>query len=262
MEDKNIKIISKANKARDIEGNVKKALSIIDKYLEKSVLTDLSDKEYINIMMLYAVLLRDNGELNESEKIYNILLKFSTKVNDKFTVLDTYRSLAFLYLKMGNFIKVKECIDKGDNLLKNIRGIQGYKVKANYYAVKGNYYYENGDSASALESYKKALLYAKKSHFTDREITLIGDIANIYIDGKLFNKAQKMLISGVKIANRRYKIAYMSFNIRLGKLLLLKGEKGKAKQYFQKAYDFAKKNNWKREEKEAEEGINEIMNYE
>ena len=114
------------------------------------------------------------------------------------------------------------------------------------------------ENRKALKFHKQGLKIAQKIHFSERTITILGDIGNIYLNLKQPNKAQKALEQALAEADRSYRHAVPALNIRLGRLNFETKNYNQAEKFCQKALTIAKKEGWKREQAEAYEGLGYI----
>jgi tetratricopeptide (TPR) repeat protein len=168
--------------------------------------------------------------------------------------------MAFLELKTGNIEKAYKYATKRGDYIWNKRGEKFAIAKSNAFAVLGNIYFEKGEYEKAMYAYKRGLATAKFFNYTKREITILGDIANLYIIMGDYGIAEKKLNIALEKAEKEYFIALPSIYLRKSNICLANREFEKAKEYIDKALEKAKELELVRDIKEAEEALNNYLN--
>lgn len=255
-------ILKESDTERNINGNSKKALEILEK-VDFSKILNLEEKcEYL---LKLGALQRDNGSYSNSESTYKKGVSIALKESLKYYELDFYRSLLFLYLQQKDRQKSLVIITKCKNILKTVRKdiasseIKNQKILANTYAVIGNYYFLNKQYKLSEQNYLIGFSYAKKTQFIERRTTILNDLANVYISQKQFIKAEKVLKKQLQIAKKLYKITVPQVYLRLSRLYVEKNEYKKAIYYAKKSMFLAEKENWQRDFAESTEQIYRIL---
>ena len=248
-------IIVTARELRDIEGNPEKALKELLRYKADDF------KEYgnqIEFLILKAVLYRDTGDLDSSVKTYMEALSL-IKNGDYLHKADILRSLAFVSIYTDGLDKAYEYAMEALDTLEGKKGKKYYRVRANIYAVLGNILYGNKRYDDALMNYRKGLYWAGKDNFHEREITLNGDIANVYIAQRRYSKAVNVISKNLKLAEKSYRISVPQLYLRRAKVNLYSKEFEKAVKDVQKAVDISEKEGWFRDLGEAYEAMGDIL---
>jgi tetratricopeptide (TPR) repeat protein len=244
----------KATKLRDKEGNPEGALKLIESYHREH---EESDKEWVQFLLLKAVLYRDTGDTKSSLNTYKEALKYIPK-EDVETKADTLRSMAFLAIHTTGLKDAKELALQAINLLKESGDEEYLRVKANSYAVLGNIFYDSGLLDKALINYNKALNYAEASEFIERIITLVGDIANVHISKKEYQEALELITKYLDEARSSYRIALPQYYLRRAKIYFKIKKIDMAENDIKRAIEISQKEGWFRDLGECYEALGNI----
>lgn len=249
------KPLDKVMELRDKEGKPKVALKELLKYKNEDF------KEYdelIKYVLMKAVLYRDTGDMESSVETYKEALSI-VKDDDHINKADILRSLSFVSIYTEGFEKAYEYALGALNILKDKRGKKYYRVKSNIYAVIGNILYGEERYEEALTNYKKGMYWAENDHFYQREITLGGDIANVYIAQKKYFKAIAIISKNLKLAKKSYRISVPQLYLRRAKIYFQTGDVKKAVNDIEKGIDISKKEGWFRDLGEAYEAMGDVL---
>ena len=248
-------IVNKVMELRDKEGKPKEALKEILKYNNEDF------KEYdelIKYVLMKAVLYRDTGDMESSIETYKEALNI-VKSNDYINKADILRSLSFVSIYTEGFDTAFKYAEDALNTVKDKRGKKYYRVKSNIYAVIGNILYGEERYEEALTNYKKGMYWAEKDHFYQREITLGGDIANVYIAQKKFSKAIQIISKNLKLAKKSYRISVPQLYLRRAKIYFEERDIKKAVNDIQECIYISKKEGWFRDLGEAYEAMGDVL---
>lgn len=248
-------VINKSMELRDKEGKPKEALKELLKYKNE----DFKEyKELLDYVILKAVLYRDTGDLTSAVETYKEALVI-VKDDDCIYKADILRSLSFVSIYTEGLDRAYEYAVDALNTVKQKKGKKYYRVKSNIYAVIGNILYEKKIYDDALVNYRKGMIFAKKDNFYQREITLGGDIANVYIAQRKYSKAVQIISENLKSAKKSYRISVPQLYLRRAKIYLEKNELEKAVKDIQKGIDVSKKEGWFRDLGESYEAMGDVL---
>ena len=249
-------LLKKVKKLRDRDQNLKEAKRILEEHLKTS-----NTKERMLIIKKLAEICLDLGEIQSAEKYFNEAIFLAEKLKENLVLADLYRKYGYFankYHKNGaqeglgyvaTSLKICNCHPKDPEFL---------KVKASALAAKGNILYDDKRNKEALKVYQEALKICSKIGFSEREVTLLGDIANIYISEKELRKAEKFLKEMLLKAVLYYKHSLPAALCRLGKLKLVEKKPEEAQMWAELSLIVSQHGGWKREEAEAFELLGEI----
>ncbi len=248
-------VINRSMELRDKEGKPKEALKELLKYKNK----DFKEyKELLDYVILKAVLYRDTGDLSSSVETYKEALEI-VKDDDCIYKADILRSLSFVSIYTEGLDRAYEYALDALNAVKQKKAKKYYRVKSNIYAVIGNILYEKNIYDDALVNYRKGMIFAKKDNFYQREITLGGDIANVYIAQRKYSKAIQIISKNLKLAKKSYRISVPQLYLRRAKIYLEQGNLEKAVKDAEKGIDVSKKEGWFRDLGESYEAMGDIL---
>jgi tetratricopeptide (TPR) repeat protein len=163
------------------------------------------------------VLYRDTGDLSSSVETYKEALEI-VKDDDCIYKADILRSLSFVSIYTEGLDRAYEYALDALNAVKQKKAKKYYRVKSNIYAVIGNILYEKNIYDDALVNYRKGMIFAKKDNFYQREITLGGDIANVYIAQRKYSKAIQIISKNLKLAKKSYRVSVPQLYLRRAKI--------------------------------------------
>lgn len=118
------------------------------------------------------------------------------------------------------------------------------RTSANYgtiLAATGMHYFRQGFLEEAMEYHQRTLLYASKINDSVRYAKALGEIAQIHLERKEYNKAMELLKQDIEISKRHHDERNTMFaQIILGKLYLLENNVDMAKKTLDETHEFAK----------------------
>ena len=216
------------------------------------------DEKYYETLLELSREYRDRKSYEKAQKLLEEGIKDAKENNFELYLADIYRSLSFVNLQRGDIDKALELSKKSLSVVKYKKGNDAQEIKSNIYAALGNIFFTKKDYKKALLNYKKGLKNSKESNFKVREITLIGDIANVYIAQNKLKRAENLLLRIKSDAKRYYKYAVPQILLRLGRIEYLRFNNQRAKAHVLEAIQFAKDKKWKRDVAEATELLGRI----
>ena len=217
-----------------------------------------NNEEYYEILLKLSREYRDKKSYEKAQELLEEGVKKAKQNNYILYLSDIFRSLSFVNLQRGDIEKALELSKKALSVIKYKKGKDAQKIKANIYAILGNIYFTKKNYKKALIKYKKGLKKSKESNFKVREITLIGDIANVYIAQNKLKKAKNLLLTIKDDAKKYYEYAVPQIILRLGRIEYLQSNNKRAKAHVLEAIQIAKDNKWKRDVAEATEALGRI----
>lgn len=247
--DKLQEAIKLSDEYRDKYGQQDKALEVLcdaQKYLD----INHPDTYYPYFLKLSA-LYRDSQNYDIA---LGTLLKLLNTAQDIY-LADIKRSLSFIYLQKKDIEKAIDFATDSLKILENNSTEKGLTMLSNTYAVLGNIYFTKKDFDSALLYYNKGLDIAKKVGFTQRILTIVNDIANVYLQQNRIEDAQQTLISLQKEAEKKYRIVVPQLLIRLARVYMQQNRINNAISTLNKSLEISKSENWKRDIAEASEAL-------
>jgi tetratricopeptide (TPR) repeat protein len=159
--------------------------------------------------------------------IANLALSLAEKVGDSVLISDAYNSLGICYKQVGNFSRGYKFLKKAIDYART-GGIHEERAKG----TLGLTYWEQGQYSSALEIFYERLLTQEKHKDTSSIARLYNNIANIYFEQNLLEKAKTNYEEAYKLA--------VVMGSKFGQCLLL-NNLGSV-YYKQKKYDLAMEN--------------------
>jgi tetratricopeptide (TPR) repeat protein len=255
MEDP-IKIIQQSDEIRDQGKGLDKAILLLEELLEEVRKDPIILSFYIPLIMKkLGNLYRDIGDIKKAKETYQEALDTALNDLNRTEESDIFASMAFLELKTGDIEKALKYARKAEKNICPKRGKKFAEAKSNTYAVLGNIYFEKGEYEEAMDAYRRGLIVAEDAEYVRREITILNDMANIYIyKGHYFN-AEKKLRLVLEKAEANYRIALPQVYLRLGKMYMDRDEFEKSKEYIDKALESAKELGLKGDIEESEEAL-------
>ncbi len=259
MED-TLDVVKRAEKLRNENGDIYEAINILEnraRILRKDPF--IMGVDLPLVLRKLATCYRDVGDIDSAYEIYNEALAIAINDNNKIEESDILSSLSFLELKTGSIEKAMEYAQRSLEYIGNKRrGLKFAEARSNAYAVLGNIYFEKEQYDDALESYNIALKTARKAKFVRRELTLLGDIANVHIKKGKLNQALIMLVKSINKAKREYGISVPQYHLRIGRIYIERKEFPEAEKYFKEALKYAKDLKLKRDIAECYEAIGDM----
>jgi len=253
-------LLTKVKNLRNKEQNLKKAEKILENFLKKSS----SEKEKLLATKTLSGICLDLGKIKKSEKYFKKGLKLAKKLKEKLILADLLTKYSYFvnkFHKRGDLeglkyieeiLKICEKFPKNESFL---------KVKISALAVKGNILYDKEKFQESLKFYQEGLKLCRKIGVLEKEITLLGDIANIYISKRFrnFKKAEKILKETLLKATLHYKHSLPALLNRMGNLKVLENKLDEAQMWAELSLIVSKEGKWKREEAEALELLGKIF---
>ena len=253
-------LLNKVKKLRDKEQNLKEARKILETHLKKFS----NRNEKLLLLKNLAKIYLDLGLIKSSEKCFKKAISLAEELNDELNLADLLRKYGYFvnkYHRNGAKEGLKYC-EKSLKICEIFKDNKKFlKIKTSALAAKGNIFSGRRNYKEASKIYQEALNLAKRIKFLEREITLIGDIANVYIWGQNrdFKKAEKLLKEMLLKSALYYKHSLPAALFRLGELKLLERKLEEAQMWAEISLIVAQHGNWKREEAEVLELIGKIF---
>ena len=254
-------LLAKVEILRNKEQNLKKAERFLENFLKKSS----EEKERLLALKALSGIYLDLGKIKESEKCFKKAIELAKKLNDKLNLADLLKKYGYFvnkYHKNGSkeglkyvkeSLKICEKFPKSEEFL---------RVKASALAAKGNILYDTKKYKEALNAYQEGLKICRKIGCLEREITLLGDIANVYISAKELKnlrKAEKILKEMLLKSALYYKHSLPAVLCRLGMLKSLEKKLEEAQMWAELSLIVSQHGGWRREEGEAFELLGKIF---
>jgi tetratricopeptide (TPR) repeat protein len=217
-----------------------------------------NEEKYYETVLKLSREYRDRKSYEKAQELLEEGLTHAKENSYELYLADIYRSLSFVNLQRGDIEKALELSKIALSVIKYKKGNDAQEIKANIYAALGNIYFTKKNYKKALFNYKKGLGKARESNFKVREITLIGDIANVYIAQNKLKRAKNLLLRTKSDAKKYYKYAVPQILLRLGRIEYLQSDNRRAKAHVLEAIQFAENNGWKRDVAEAIEALARI----
>jgi tetratricopeptide (TPR) repeat protein len=253
-----LEIVKKADQYRSQKGDTESAIKLLEEHVDMLREDPLLSFDIPLILKSLGTCYRDIGNTNKALELYKEALELSRNDFNKIEESDILSSMAFLELKIGSIDQALKYAKQSLKYIGNKRGEKFGIAKSNAHAVLGNIYFENGDYEDALLSYKRALSVAENINFEKRIITVVGDIANVYVMTGKYDEARKLLKKYIEKAEKSYRIAIPQYYLRLGKVFLNKGDLKKAEENFLIAMHNANENKLIRDMGESSEALGDL----
>ncbi len=245
-------VIKKADHLRNVEGRLKEAIELLENFL-----LEVSREEEPAVLNRLANLYLDIGETDKSIKIFKKAIKFARKMENSWIEADALRKLAYVIWKTEK--NVKKATRLAEAALKitkeQLEEKEFQKVGASVWATVGNVKFGSGAIEEAFKAYKKGLKLAEESGYKERAVTILGDLGSVYLSQGKFNLAERSFLKAAGAARMYYRHALPAVLLRLGYVFLSskspKRNLSRARSYFKKSLQIAKKEGWKREQADA-----------
>lgn len=253
------KILKKVAELRNVRGDLNSGIRLLEKELKQ-----VKEEEKPQLLLALAHLYIDTGKTEKAEKVFRKAIFLAGKRGDFLNKADSQRKFAYLlWHKNANKRQALALCQAAQKTLQKIpKTKDSMRISANIYATFGNIYGDSRDLEKALLWYKKAKIASQKSGFKEREVTIFGDLGNVYSWLGDFKKAEAFLRKAVKRARVYYRHAYPSSLLRLGRLFLNKQnprrDLKRAKDFTKKSLEVAVKEGWRREQADAYEHLAKI----
>ena len=175
-------------------------------------------------------------------KFFEQSLEISKKL-DKSESVPHLINLSSIHALNGNFDVALEMIEEAFQISKNSNNIKGMASSTN---KKGLIYDLKGDSQTAIKHYKNSLEIVQKRGFLDLETYCLNQIGVILAKEKKLDDAINLFMKALDIAQKiENKYARASLNENLGKVFHNKEDYLTAYFYFDNAFIFFQKLNFK-----------------
>ncbi|MFH1547315.1 MAG: tetratricopeptide repeat protein [bacterium] len=248
-------VVTTAEELRNKEGKLEEALKLLKEHEKTS-----SKQDLLFVQQAIAILMYDTGHTVEALSKHKEAVQSAKKVGNEFIQADALTRIGWeMWMKNENNAKVLDYQDKAWKIVeKDIENKDLMKVGANIWAAKGNIYFGAKEYSKALDSYNKSIDLAQKCQFKQRISTVKGDIANVYIEQKKYDKARQMLEEMYSFSKDNYKHAVLASLIRLARLYQIE-ESGffnisKSEKFLDEALQLSKTEHWRRDEAEVYDG--------
>ena len=256
--------LDKALDLRDQRGKLQEA-GIVLRLLVRQW-SKLTDPERTRLCGEYGTQLRYQGKMAEALAWYKRGVVLARKTSNTAALVDFLRLISFTSLKLHpRTTTARRWAEKSLSFLPALQGRNHDLASANVWALIGNI--ESGDKniAEAIAAYKKALRYARRAKYWARVATLLGDLANKYIDTGRFREAERALKEDLRLSKKYHRHSYPNALVRLSYLYYLKTNSRrdlqKALEYAQEALRISKKEGWGREIADAYQRLGKIAWY-
>lgn len=251
-------IILKAEKLRNVKGDLKGAIEVLEK-----VLPSVKGEEKVVVLVRLANLHLDIGETQRSIQTYEQAIALARQIGDELHEADALRKLGYILWKTE--VNAKKSIGLAKEALsitrKHPRKKEYQAVEASVWATIGNVL-AGLKSEKALDVYRKGLRAARRAGNKEREVTILADIGNVYLWRGKFEVAEKYFREALRKAECFYRHAFPSTLLRLG--LLFANPKNpaqdlkKAEEFCQRSLRVAEEEGWKREQADAFEALGRL----
>ncbi|MCL4403797.1 hypothetical protein M1432_00365 [Patescibacteria group bacterium] len=138
-----------------------------------------------------------------------------------------------------------------------------WRVAANAYAALNNYHFDTGDMLLAEMYCERAIFFARQAGYRERVITLMGDIGNVYIRSRSWDKAVRALEETNAMAKKSYHHAVPSSYMRLSAVYSDIDspyyDPDEALRCARSALSWARRSKWPKETKEAQALVDGLM---
>lgn len=250
-------VLEQADRKRNIEGDPRGAVMILERALPKS-----SEEDKPQILLKLANYYIDIGGVGKAKRSFEEAISLSHKQKDFLTEADAKRK--FAYLLWHQNADKKKALTLTRSALSTLKRVGGkskekHKAAANIYATFGNIYGDSRDLRKASLWYKRALKTAQKAGFKERAVTVLGDLGNLSMWRRDFRKAEEYFQKAARRAKRYYRHAYPSSLLRLGRLYFSVGDLKKAKKFAEQSLQVAEEENWEREKADALETLGDVQ---
>lgn len=250
---------------RDKDGDLGGAKRLANKLLEQK--SQLSPDQLALLYRELGSLFRYRGKMDQAVKAYTTGLRYARKAKNAAEEVNLLRLIGFITLKTYPTTKVaRRWTSQAVAKLAKLRGSKYYdESAANVWALVGNIESTDKDTRKAILAYRKGLTHAKKAKFYARVATLLGDLANKYIDLERYRDAEKALGEDVRLSKKYHRHSYPNALVRLSYLYYLpknpRRDLKKSWEYAQEALKISKKEGWGREVADAYQRLGKIAWY-
>jgi tetratricopeptide (TPR) repeat protein len=190
---------------------------------------------------------KDMGELlhlfmkrdNDAITYYNKALSLAKELGDTDAQVDILLNMAMTYLSNSfgkkGIDKSIACSEEAANLRKD----EPSKIYA--YNLIASAYYKKGDPQKEIETHKKIVDIAKRHNLYNEVLMADARIGELYMKMKDYTNAEKSLLEAIEYGKKGESDeegmaeAYMW----LGDVYKVKGDKKRAKEYYQRAYNIS-----------------------
>lgn len=167
--------------------------------------------------------------------IANLALNYAQKIPDSVLISDAYNSLGTCYKQISNFNEANKCLRLSINYASK-GSIQEERAKS----LLGLNYWEQGQYSIALEIFYEILLLEKNRKDTSALARTYNNIANIYFEQDLLDKARDNYEEAYQLAIvLQSKFGQCLLLNNLGSVYYKQEKLDLALEYFQKSYELS-----------------------
>lgn len=252
-------VVRKAEYLRNVKGDLEGAIRIL-----KEALLSVKGENKVVVLNRLANLYLDIGETQRSIRTYEQAIAIAREIGDELNEADALRKLGYILWK------TEVNAEKSINLAKQALSItkkhpdeKDYQaVGASAWATIGNVLVGSGKLDEGLEAYQKGLRAARSAGYREREVTILGDIGNVYLWQGKFKETEEYFQDALGKAERFYRHAFPSTLLRLGSLFANPENPAqdlkKAEGFYRRSLEVAEKEGWQREQGDALEALGKL----
>ncbi|MHA1304487.1 MAG: tetratricopeptide repeat protein [Candidatus Heimdallarchaeaceae archaeon] len=220
---------------------------IRDLQYAESLFSTLNSKE----LAAESMLIISYAYLNLNQKKY--ALSSLNEAFHKFNELNNKQKKAECALKLGSLHRECENYDKSENFLNvslNLyKDLGDDELIGDAWKELGNTYQKNSFYPESLDktqsAYQQAIFYYKKSKSHEKKALTELDLALVLISQSEYKEAVKLLLSSLQhFEETKQDDFIVTITVQLVRLYLILEKKKKAIEYYDKAIDVMKKNNY------------------
>lgn len=186
-------LLDEARDLRNKKGNLNVALEKVNQALEQQ-------NDNLDVLLFKSIVLRDMGAIVESREVLKHVLAITEAVDkpQQQYRADALRLFGFLVLLQGNFEKALQFAQRAQEIA------QTDEMKANTLALLGNIAHTQGNLQEAKTYYEQAISAAQKVRFTEREVTVMINLATVLHQTGASDKAVGMLEEAIKRSEKKW----------------------------------------------------------
>lgn len=252
-------VLRKAEYLRNVEGDLKGAIEILEK-----VLPSTKEADKVAVLNKLANLYLDIGETQRSIQTYERAINMARELGDELNEADALRKLGYIFWKTE--VNAEKSINLAEQALsithKHPNEKEYQAVGASAWATIGNVLAGSGKLEKGLEAYQQGLNAARSAGYKEREVTILGDIGNVYLWQGRFEKAEKYFRDALRQAESYYRHAYPSTLVRIGSLFANPDNPAqdlkKAEGFYRQSLKVTEEEGWRREQADAFDALGRL----